>query len=219
MTSLLSVILFGFVLGMRHATDPDHVIAVATIGSQQRSIAGGAWIGVLWGVGHTLTIVAVGIAIIAFNVVISPQVGLSMELAVAFMLIVLGILSLKGTRSLRPGSPDHGAGRAATTRALRPLAIGIVHGLAGSASIALLVLAPIRDPLLAATYLLVFGVGTITGMMLITGLMVWPLARMGRGSATVRRRVTTATGVLSLTLGVLLVYQIGIVEGLFAYAR
>ena len=220
MTSLLSVILFGFVLGMRHATDPDHVIAVATIGSQQRSIAGGAWIGVLWGVGHTLTIVAVGIAIIAFNVVISPQVGLSMELAVAFMLIVLGILSLKGARSLRHDSHDQGAGRAVTTRAtLRPLAIGIVHGLAGSASVALLVLAPIRDPLLAATYLLVFGVGTITGMMLITGLMVWPLARMGRGSSTVRRRVTTATGVLSLMLGVLLVYQIGIVEGLFTYAR
>ena len=73
MTSLLSVILFGFVLGMRHATDPDHVIAVATIGSHQRSIAGGALIGVLWGVGHTLTIVTVGIAIIAFNVVISPR--------------------------------------------------------------------------------------------------------------------------------------------------
>ena len=76
MTSLLSVILFGFVLGMRHATDPDHVIAVATIGSQQRSIAGGALIGVLWGIGHTLTIVTVGIAIIAFNVVISPEIGL-----------------------------------------------------------------------------------------------------------------------------------------------
>jgi len=220
MTSLLSVILFGFVLGMRHATDPDHVIAVATIGSQQRSIAGGALIGILWGVGHTLTLVTVGIAIIAFNVVISPQIGLSMELAVALMLILLGVLSLRGARAHRPGSLHHEAGRAATTsRVLRPLAIGIVHGLAGSASIALLVLAPIRDPLLAATYLLVFGVGTITGMMLITGLMVWPLAHVGRGSATVRRRVTTATGVLSLMLGVLLVYQIGIVEGLFAYAR
>lgn len=220
MTSLLSVILFGFVLGMRHATDPDHVIAVATIGSQQRSIAGGAWIGVLWGIGHTLTIVAVGIAIIVFNVVISPRVGLSLELAVALMLILLGILSLKGTRPHRHNSLHNGAGEAARTgRILRPLVIGIVHGLAGSASIALLVLASIRDPLLAAAYLLVFGLGTITGMMLITGLMVWPLAHVGRGSARVRRRVTTATGVLSLMLGVLLVYQIGFVEGLFAYPR
>jgi high-affinity nickel-transport protein len=98
---------------------------------------------------------------------------------------------------------------------LRPLTIGIVHGLAGSASIALLVLASIRDPLWAAMYLLVFGVGTIAGMMLITALMVWPLAHIGRRSATVRRRVTTASGVLSLVFGVLLVYQIGFVEGLF----
>ena len=219
MTSLLSVILFGFVLGMRHATDPDHVIAVATIGSQQRSVAGGAWIGVLWGIGHTLTIVAVGMAIIAFNAVISPQVGLSMELAVAFMLIVLGILSLRGPRRHCLGSHHHRAGQEAMTGRLRPFIVGVVHGLAGSASIALLALAPIRDPLLVAMYLLVFGVGTITGMMLITGLMVWPLAHMGQRSVTFRRRVTTAAGVLSLMFGVLLVYRIGIVEGLFAYAR
>jgi high-affinity nickel permease len=238
MTSLLSVILFGFFLGMRHATDPDHVIAVATIGSQQRSIAGGALIGVLWGVGHTLTIVAVGTAIILFGVVISPRVGLSMELAVGLMLILLGILSLTGARrpmteGARPpahGSHHHGPaheaiargrldralGSLGPSRILRPFIVGIVHGLAGSASIALLVLAAIRDPLWAAMYLLVFGAGTIAGMTLITGLMVWPLAHIRRRSATVRRRLTTATGVLSLALGVLLVYQIGIVAGLFA---
>src|SRR6185295_3033240 len=128
MTSLLSVILFGFVLGMRHATDPDHVIAVATIGSQQRSIAGGALIGVLWGVGHTLTLVAVGIAIIAFNVVISPELGHSLELVVALMLIILGILALRGatrpvTEGIRPPGPDprHGF---SIGRLLRPLKIG-----------------------------------------------------------------------------------------------
>ncbi len=238
MTSLLSVILFGFFLGMRHATDPDHVIAVATIGSQQRSIAGGALIGVLWGVGHTLTIVAVGTAIILFGVVISPRVGLSMELAVGLMLILLGILSLTGARrpmteGARPpahgfhhhgpaqeaiarGRLDRALGSLGPSRILRPFIVGIVHGLAGSASIALLVLAAIRDPLWAAMYLLVFGAGTIAGMTLITGLMVWPLAHIRRRSATVRRRLTTATGVLSLALGVLLVYQIGIVAGLFA---
>jgi high-affinity nickel permease len=238
MISLLSVILFGFFLGMRHATDPDHVIAVATIGSQQRSIAGGALVGILWGVGHTLTIVAVGVAIIVFGVVISPRVGLSMELAVGLMLILLGILSLTGamrpmTEGARPpahGSHHHGPaheaiargrldralGSLGPSRILRPFIVGIVHGLAGSASIALLVLAAIRDPLWAAMYLLVFGAGTIAGMTLITGLMVWPLAHIGRRSATVRRRLTTTTGVLSLALGVLLVYQIGFVAGLFA---
>jgi ABC-type nickel/cobalt efflux system permease component RcnA len=220
MTSLLSVILFGFVLGMRHAIDPDHVIAVATIGSQQRSIAGGALIGVLWGIGHTVTIVTVGIAIIAFNVVISPEIGHSLELVVALMLILLGVLSLRGaTRPTSEGArapgddPRHDF---SVGRLLRPLVIGIVHGLAGSASIALLVLAPIRDPLWAATYLLVFGFGTIAGMMLITGLMVWPFAHIGHRSATIRRRLTTATGVLSVAFGVFLAYQIGIVGSVFA---
>jgi hypothetical protein len=220
MTSLLSVILFGFILGMRHATDPDHVIAVATIGSQQRSVAGGALIGVLWGVGHTLTIVTLGIAIIAFNVVISPEVGHSLELIVALMLILLGILSLRGaTRPITEGARPHGDDPRhdfGIGRLLRPLLVGIVHGLAGSASIALLVLAPIHDPLWAATYLLVFGVGTIAGMMLITGLMVWPLAHIGHRSATIRRRLTTATGVLSVAFGVFLAYQIGIVGSVFA---
>jgi high-affinity nickel-transport protein len=219
MTSLLSVILFGFVLGMRHATDPDHVIAVATIGSQQRSIAGGALIGVLWGVGHAVTIVTVGIAIIAFNVVISPRVGHSMELIVALMLIFLGILSLKGARRpITEGPRPHEPGpeRRGIGRMLRPLAIGIVHGLAGSASLALLVLAPIRDPLWAAVYLLVFGIGTIAGMMLISSIMVWPFARTGARSASVHRRLTIATGVVSVAFGVVLAYQIGIVGSVFA---
>lgn len=219
MTSLLSVILFGFVLGMRHATDPDHVIAVATIGSQQRSIAGGALIGILWGIGHTVTIVSVGIAIIVFNVVISPQVGHSMELIVALMLILLGILSLRGARRpITEAAPPHAPGpqRREIGRMLRPLAIGIVHGLAGSASIALLVLAPIRDPLWATMYLLVFGAGTIAGMMLISSIMVWPFARTGPRSVTMRRRLTIATGVASLAFGVVLAYQIGIVGSVFA---
>ena len=114
------------------------------------------------------------------------------------------------------GRLDRAQGSLGPSRILRPFIVGIVHGLAGSASIALLVLAAIRDPLWAAMYLLVFGAGTIAGMTLITGLMVWPLARIGRPSATARCRLTTATGVLSLALGVLLVYQIGIVAGLFA---
>lgn len=223
MTSLLSVVLFGFFLGVRHATDPDHVIAVATIVSRQRSVAGGALVGISWGIGHTLTIFAVGVAIIVFNVVISPRVGLSMELAVACMLILLGVLSLIGaTRPAPEGPPPVALARLDRTlselsiyRLLRPFVVGIVHGLAGSAAVALLVLATIRDPLWAALYLLVFGVGTIAGMMLITGLMAWPFAHLGRRSSTVRRRLTTVTGLLSLAFGFFLAYQIGIVDGLF----
>src|SRR5271168_372241 len=96
MITLLSIIALGFFLGMRHATDPDHVIAVTTIVSRQRSIRQAALIGVLWGIGHTITILAVGSAIILFGLVIPPRVGLTMELSVGLMLILLGILNLSG---------------------------------------------------------------------------------------------------------------------------
>src|SRR6266496_392780 len=94
MISLVSIIALGFFLGMRHATDPDHVIAVTTILSRERRIGKSAWIGISWGVGHTITILAVGTAIILFGLVIPPRLGLSMELAVALMLLVLGAMNL-----------------------------------------------------------------------------------------------------------------------------
>src|SRR6202163_4073778 len=96
MITLLSIIALGFFLGMRHATDPDHVIAVTTIVSRQRSIRHAALIGVLWGLGHTITILVVGSAIILFGLVIPPRVGLSMELSVGLMLILLGLINLSG---------------------------------------------------------------------------------------------------------------------------
>jgi high-affinity nickel-transport protein len=96
MITLVSIIALGFFLGMRHATDPDHVIAVTTIVSRQRSMRHAAVIGGLWGVGHTITIFLVGSAIILFGVVIPPRLGLTMEFSVGLMLILLGILNLSG---------------------------------------------------------------------------------------------------------------------------
>src|SRR5438067_60919 len=106
MIAVLSLTLLGFFLGMRHATDPDHVIAVSTIVARQPTVRGALLIGSLWGVGHTLTIVAVGGAIVLFTIVIPPRLGLSMEMAVALMLIVLGMWNLTGfleqIRGIRP---------------------------------------------------------------------------------------------------------------------
>ncbi len=96
MSALLSVILLGFFLGMRHATDSDHVVAVTTIVSRQRTLRAAVLIGALWGIGHTVTIVVIGGAIVLFSVVIPPRVGLTMELSVAVMLILLGALNLTG---------------------------------------------------------------------------------------------------------------------------
>jgi ABC-type nickel/cobalt efflux system permease component RcnA len=96
MITLFSIIALGSFLGMRHATDPDHIIAVTTIVSRQRSIRDAAVIGALWGVGHTITILAVGSAVILFGLVIPPRIGLTMELSVGLMLILLGVLNLSG---------------------------------------------------------------------------------------------------------------------------
>src|SRR5579863_5866712 len=96
MTTAFAVILLGFFLGMRHATDPDHVVAVTTIVSRERTLMHATVIGALWGLGHTFTILAVGSAIILFKLTIPPRVGLSMELCVGLMLILLGVLNLTG---------------------------------------------------------------------------------------------------------------------------
>ncbi|HYL61891.1 MAG TPA: high-affinity nickel-transport family protein, partial [Candidatus Methylomirabilis sp.] len=182
MINLLSIIALGFFLGMRHATDPDHVIAVTTILARHRTTKGASLIGALWGVGHSLTIVAVGGAIVLFGWVIPARTGLSMEFSVALMLIVLGIINLTGFLqwisrfSSAPAEPkephshlhvhgdsihlhrhthdpvghDHDSddtpltwfdrhlGRIGLFQLVRPLIVGIVHGLAGSTAVALL---------------------------------------------------------------------------------
>jgi high-affinity nickel-transport protein len=202
---------------MRHATDPDHVVAVTTIVSRERTMLHAALIGALWGVGHTVTILLVGSAIILFKLTIPARVGLSMELSVGLMLILLGVLNLTGVlrRAIEwltihrfgPGAHSHfllGRWMVHTHdedgepifldsfsilgwtpqwwkklglfHVLRPLAVGIVHGLAGSAAVALLVLATISRPSWAIGYLLIFGMGTIAGMMLITAAIAIPFA-------------------------------------------
>src|ERR1700716_944523 len=125
LAALVTVLALGFLLGMRHATDPDHVVAVTTIVTQQRSLARAARTGVLWGIGHTATILLVGGAIIVLKVQLSgipPRLGLSPEVAVAVMLLVLGLLTLAG-----------GERRGGDSTA-RPITGGLGPGLAGSAA-------------------------------------------------------------------------------------
>jgi len=260
LTSGLAILVIGFFLGMRHATDPDHVIAVSTIVSRERSILKAASIGILWGCGHTLTILVVGEAIILFGLAIPVRVGLTMEFSVGLMLILLGVLNLTGaldwiTQKFSPVHPrvkgehahlhqhrahthfhwhshaqgdDHHPDSLQAPRALagplkrlglfhmlRPLLVGIVHGLAGSAAVALLVLSAIREAKWAVLYLLIFGVGTIAGMMLITAALALPFSFAGYKFAWLNRSFVTASGLLSLCFGIFICYHIGIVEGLF----
>jgi high-affinity nickel-transport protein len=236
MLGLISIIMIGFFLGMRHATDPDHVVAVTTIVAQQRKLGRAALIGILWGLGHTLTIFLVGCAIILFNVVIPARLGLAMEFSVSLMLVLLGGWNLASFASSLPHlEPDgtlehshpHPHGPLFHTHApsaekgtshfqfARPLAVGIVHGLAGSAAVALLILATIHNPRWAIAYLLVFGLGTVAGMMLITMSIASAFRVIGNRFQAFGRRLALISGVISVGFGLLLAYQICVVQGLF----
>ena len=254
MPTLLAIIALGLSLGIRHATDPDHVVAVTTIVSRERTIFHAAIIGALWGLGHTVTIFAVGSTIILFRLTIPPAIGLTMELSVGCMLILLGILNLTGLLHAamdwlgRRGFGMHShviAGRrilhahvaagnldlektgSVLNRAarsyknlgafhvLRPMAVGVVHGLAGSAAVALLVLTTVSRPAWAIAYLLVFGIGTVVGMIFITMAIALPFTFTLGHFARLNQGLAIASGAISLSFGLFLCYHIGFVDGLF----
>ena len=259
MTGLLALAAVGFFLGLRHATDPDHVIAVTTIVARHRSPSSALFIGLVWGVGHSLTILIVGSAILLLGWVIPPRVGLSMEFGVGLMLIVLGLMNLGGVRRIRAAiiptksgrahvhSHAHSHGDYVHTHAhghdpethahwpdetplgwldkrlgglslyqlARPLVVGVVHGLAGSAAVALLVLTTIRNPRWSVFYLLDFGLGTIAGMMVMTAAIAMPFALTDRRFVKFSGGLRLASGLMSLVFGLALAYRIGFVDGLF----
>jgi len=233
MLAAASYMLLGFFLGMRHAADADHVVAVSTIVTRQRTLRAGIVTGAVWGIGHTVTILVVGGVVIVCRIVIPPALGLTMEMTVGLMLVTLGLWSLRDVRSSLHGMAGGGApahrhggddldrrlGRIAGAWLLRPLVVGLVHGLAGSAAIALLVLGTIDDARWAMAYLALFGVGTVVGMVLITAAIAAPFAYASRRSMRLDRQLRLASGLLSLALGLVLVYQIGFGEELFTGPR
>ncbi len=216
--SVLPVLSLGFALGVAHATDADHVIAISTMVTRRASSApkgrlarlGSALspalgLGSLWGLGHTLTVITVGGALIGFRLAMPASLGLGLELCVAIMLVTLGALSLR-----RLTRDDHGSRRSP----LQSVGVGVVHGLAGSAAVALAVVSQVESPALGIVYLGVFGLGTVVGMMLITSALIMPLAL----SPSSRRFVIwlqRAAGATSVAFGLALFVKIGFVDGLF----
>jgi hypothetical protein len=217
--SLISILALGLFLGMRHATDADHVVAVTTLLTRRPTKSGAVRLGALWGVGHGLTLLVVGGAIILLGLVVPPWLGLSLELGVAVMLIGLGAFNLHKASSHHFHHGVTGAEqRGSVLPTLRCLTVGVVHGLAGSAAVALLILSTIRDAGWAFLYLALFAAGTIAGMMLLTTVLSVPLAAAARRFGSFERRLGHVTGALSVAVGLFLVYQIGFVDGLFGVA-
>jgi ABC-type nickel/cobalt efflux system permease component RcnA len=231
----------GLVFGLKHATDVDHVVAVSTIVSEHRSVFRSALVGGLWGVGHTTSLVVVGGIVLVFRAEIPAPVANWLEFGVALMIIGLGLLAM--TRVLRRRSDvhlhkhshdgqshvhihfheatsRHGHGQssahthAVSAIGIKPVLVGTMHGLAGSAALTLLVLTQIKSAWLGLLYLAVFGVGSIVGMLLMSGLIGLPFALTSRNLSGLHHRLQAAAAALSIAFGLWYAYQTGLASGL-----
>ena len=206
---------FGSLLGMRHALEPDHLAAVSTLMTGERSSAKAAWLGTCWGLGHTLTLVAAGALLVLFRADMPPVASDIFELSVVLLLVGFGGRAIyqavwdrvRPTHShAKRGSPATAPGQRWTI-ARRPLVVGAVHGLAGSGAITALVVTTLPSTLTRIIYLALFGIGSTAGMAVLSGLLGWPLARFGGHRATART-LSLGVGGVSTALGLLWGYPL-----------
>jgi len=202
--SVLPSLALGLALGVRHAADADHVAAVATIVTRGRSARGAAVLGAWWGIGHSASVLLAGGALVVLRLPMPVRLALALEFAVALMLIALGIRGLLARRRDLPVS------------ALRPFFVGIMHGLAGSALLALLVIGMTDSPWVAALYLVCFGIGTTAGMALVSALFALPARLGGTRVISLERAVRVVAGVASIAIGVSIAHRVAVDDGLFA---
>jgi sulfite exporter TauE/SafE len=222
--STFSVLLIGFVLGLQHAVEADHLAAVSTIVSEKKNLFTASLVGGLWGVGHTISLFAVGLLVIFLKLQISDTIEARLEAVVGGMLILLGLNAL---RKLIRGEKIHVHAHEHGERAHvhihthsdaqpveshhrfspRSVLIGMVHGLAGSAALMLLVVPTIPSPAIALLYILVFGVGSIGGMMAMSFLIGLPLYFTANRFDILNRGIRLCAGVFSLSLGIFIVYE------------
>ena len=201
--SLLLVLAIGFVLGIKHALEPDHIIAVSTIASQSKKIWKSSLAGLFWGIGHTLTLLVFGVILILLKNEIPEAWTMSLEFLVGIMLVYLGITTIFSWKQTK--RHDH-TGRATY---LKSMLVGIVHGLAGSAAMVLLTLSTIDAAWQGAIYIIIFGVGTCIGMLLFTTILSIPFVTSS-SSKKVNLLLIRLTGVISTLFGIYYMYNLGI---------
>ena len=221
-TASYSILALGFTLGLKHALDADHLVAVSTIVSGRRGLLGSSIVGGFWGLGHTLSLVVVGLLVIALHIRIPEKAAMGMEFTVALMLVILGLNVLRTMRKGRVHAHAHAGLSHAHPHAHGVLAggrrsvfIGMVHGLAGSAALMLVVLTAIPSTGLAMTYIAVFGFGSVGGMMLMSTFLGLPFALTARKFESLNSVIRGISGVVSVSFGLFLAWHIGITQGLF----
>ena len=228
--TLITVLGLGFFLGLRHALDPDHLVAVSTIVGEHRSLKKSSLVGTFWGLGHTASLLVAAVAVIVLKLRVPETLAPWLEFAVALMLVLLGARALRkalrgrrlhahmhthdGRRHIhlhlhRPGEEHAHTHRHLLGVGARPFLVGMVHGMAGSAALMLLVLATIPSAVAGLIYVGVFGLGSVGGMVVMSGLMSLPFVLSAKRFGAAGGWLQLATGLLSFCFGLLLVWQYG----------
>ncbi len=235
-TSIPAILGLGFFLGLKHATEADHLAAVTTIVSGRKSIWNSALVGGLWGLGHTISLFVAGIFVLLLNFQISERTERALEFCVGLMLTILGLNVFRklvkggklhfhthehgGREHVHPhiheSEPDEAHTHHGLSLSPRALFIGMVHGMAGSAALMLLVIPTIDSRSLGLFYIVIFGVGSIGGMMLMSLLVSLPFRLTEFKFERINRLMQIAAGVISVSLGLWIVYEKGFSEGLFS---
>lgn len=234
--SMLALLSIGLVFGVKHATEVDHVVAVSTIVSQHRNVFHSAFVGALWGAGHTVSLLVIATIVLTLRIAIPASVSVWLELGVAVMIVWLGISALR--RALRKNAEVHvhqhshdglshthvhfheketrhtpvlnsQHSHALSRLGWRPALMGAMHGLAGSGALTLLVLTQINSPWIGLLYVATFGFGSILGMLLMSGVIGLPFALTSRKLTHVHQGIQTLAAVLSICFGIWYAYEAG----------
>ena len=222
--STISVLLIGFVLGLRHATEADHLAAVSTIVSEKKNLFTASIVGGLWGVGHTISLFAVGLLVVFLKLQISTAVETKLEAGVGLMLVILGANALRKlatSEKIHAHTHEHdghahihihthkdeSAEKSHHRFSPRSVVVGMVHGLAGSAALMLLVVPTIQSTPVALLYILIFGVGSIGGMMVMSLLIGLPFHFTANRFDGLNKGIRLCAGVFSLLLGGSIIYE------------
>lgn len=232
-TPAFAVLGLGFFLGLKHATEADHLAAVSTIVSNRRSLFSSVLVGGLWGLGHTISLVAAGVFVLLLDFQISQETERWLEISVGVMLTLLGLNVIRKLFSggilhfhehdhgghahvhphlHEPATPDIHHGKQFRPQALF---VGMVHGLAGSAALMLIVIPTITSRVLGLLYVVIFGIGSIGGMMLMSFFVGLPFHLTASRFNRFNKLMQAGAGGLGILLGLWIVYQKGFVEGRF----
>jgi sulfite exporter TauE/SafE len=209
--NLWSILAIGFVLGIKHALEPDHIIGVSTLASESKKLWKSSLVGVYWGIGHTSTLLVTGLLLIVLKVSITEKWAMSLEFLVGIMLVYFGVAAILHKQGVHAKA---GAETTGKFQYRRPLFMGFIHGLAGSAAMILLTMSTVDSVWQGAGYILVFGLGTVISMLLFNTVIGIPFV-MSKNKASVNKPLIQFAGLLSAAFGLYYMYNLGVNEGLF----